>query len=91
MTAEKNFTTLVLGELSNNCYLVPGPVTGKLYIIDPADEAHVIVEAAKKYTYNEAVILLTHAHVDHIKGLNVFNKKYMPKIYVSEKIFVLQN
>ena len=50
MTTEKSFTTLVLGDLGNNCYLVPGPVSGKLYIIDPADEAHVIVEAAKKYT-----------------------------------------
>ena len=68
MTTEKSFTTLVLGDLGNNCYLVPGPVSGKLYIIDPADETHVIVEAAKKYTYNEAVILLTHAHVDHIQA-----------------------
>jgi len=32
------------------------------------------------------LVLITHAHVDHIKGLNVFSKKYMPKIYVSEKI-----
>ena len=32
------------------------------------------------------LVLITHAHVDHIKGLSVFNKKYMPQIYVSEKI-----
>ena len=85
MTAEKNFTTLVLGELGNNCYLVPGPVTGKLYIIDPADEAHVIVEAAKKYTYNEAVILLTHAHVDHIQACGkVAEALGIRKLYLHE-------
>lgn len=85
MTAEKNFTTLVLGELSNNCYLVPGPVTGKLYIIDPADEAHVIVEAAKKYTYNEAVILLTHAHADHIQACGkVAEALGIRKLYLHE-------
>ena len=85
MTAEKNFTTLVLGELGNNCYLVPGPVTGKLYIIDPADEAHVIVEAAKKYTDNEAVILLTHAHVDHIQACGkVAEALGIRKLYLHE-------
>lgn len=85
MTAEKNFTTLVLGDLGNNCYLVPGPVTGKLYIIDPADEAHVIVEAAKKYTYNEAVILLTHAHVDHIQACGkVAEALGIRKLYLHE-------
>lgn len=33
---------------------------------------------------NINLILITHTHVDHVKGLKVFNKKYMPKIYVSE-------
>ena len=32
------------------------------------------------------IVLITHAHVDHIKGLKVFNKKYMPKIYITESI-----
>ena len=32
------------------------------------------------------LLLITHAHVDHIKGLKVFNKKYMPQIYISEKM-----
>ena len=33
------------------------------------------------------MILITHAHVDHISGLRVFSKKYNPKIYMTEKIF----
>ena len=33
------------------------------------------------------MILITHAHIDHIAGLRVFSKKYTPKIYMTEKIF----
>lgn len=32
------------------------------------------------------LILITHAHVDHIKGLKVFNKKYSPQIYITDLI-----
>ena len=33
------------------------------------------------------MILISHAHVDHIAGLRVFSKKYAPKVYMTEKIF----
>lgn len=29
-------------------------------------------------------ILITHTHVDHIKGLKVFTKKYNPKVYITK-------
>lgn len=29
-------------------------------------------------------ILITHTHIDHIKGLKVFNKKYNPKVYITQ-------
>lgn len=32
------------------------------------------------------IILITHAHIDHIAGLRVFEKKYHPKIYITDKI-----
>ena len=33
------------------------------------------------------MVLISHAHVDHIAGLRVFSKKYNPKVYMTEKIF----
>lgn len=32
------------------------------------------------------VILITHAHVDHVAGLKVFSKKYNPKVYLTPLI-----
>ncbi|MBO4631816.1 MAG: MBL fold metallo-hydrolase [Lentisphaeria bacterium] len=73
--AENPFTTLVVGDIGVNCYLVPGPHSGNLYIIDPGDDAADIIDAAKNYPYKEALILLTHAHVDHIGACGAVAKK----------------
>jgi len=32
------------------------------------------------------IILITHAHIDHVGGLKVFCKKYNPLVYISSKI-----
>lgn len=32
------------------------------------------------------IILVTHAHIDHVGGLRVFTKKYHPLVYISDKI-----
>jgi len=72
---EHPFTTLVVGDIGVNCYLVPGPKSGNLYIIDPGDDAADIIHAAADFTYREAVILLTHAHVDHIGAVGAVARK----------------
>ena len=37
------------------------------------------------------IILITHAHIDHVNGLRVFSKKYNPQVYISEKILKESN
>lgn len=32
------------------------------------------------------MILITHAHIDHVAGLRVFSKKYKPQIFITDKI-----
>lgn len=63
---KSDFKIEVVGLLEANCYLVPVPESRRLYIIDPGGDPEKIVAAAKKFDYDEAVILLTHAHIDHI-------------------------
>lgn len=37
------------------------------------------------------IVLITHAHIDHVGGLRVFSKKYNPRVYISEKILKESN
>ena len=65
---EKPFLSLPVGLLEVNCYLVPSPAENILYIIDPGGDAEEIASLAAPYRDREKVILLTHAHIDHIAG-----------------------
>jgi glyoxylase-like metal-dependent hydrolase (beta-lactamase superfamily II) len=78
-----DFTVEVVGMLDVNCYLVPVETSCKLYIIDPGGDTDRIVSAAKKYDFDEAVILLTHAHVDHISAVReVVDALNISKVFV---------
>ena len=35
---------------------------------------------------NIDIVLITHAHIDHVAGLKVFSKRYHPLVYISDKI-----
>ncbi len=67
---------LVVGMLEVNCYLVALPHNKRLYIIDPGDEADRIIAAADEFPDREKVILLTHAHIDHIKAVGRVAEKF---------------
>jgi hydroxyacylglutathione hydrolase len=64
-----SFSLITVGMFEVNCYLVPVAKSRRLYIIDPGDDAESVVAAAAEFDYDEAVILLTHTHVDHIRGV----------------------
>ena len=77
------FAIEVVGMLDVNCYLVSVPESRRLYIIDPGGDTANIVASAKKYDYDEAIILLTHAHVDHIGAVcETCNELNVSKIYL---------
>ena len=69
-----NFKTIQVGMLEVNCYLVPIKAKNRLYIIDPGSEAETIIEAVKEFACDNYVILLTHAHVDHISAVGYVAK-----------------
>jgi len=62
-----HISSLAVGPIDENCYLVHLETPRRLYVIDPGADAARIVEAARRLPeFDEARILLTHAHVDHI-------------------------
>ena len=60
---------LVVGPLATNCYIVGSESNKEGMIIDPGDEAEVILRSAKDLGLKIRSIVLTHGHIDHIGAL----------------------
>ena len=78
------FKTVIVGLLEVNCCLVQLPGSRTLYVIDPGGDWKLIESEAKAFDYDEAVILFTHAHVDHISAAGaVVNALHITKVYLN--------
>jgi len=64
-----NLKSLVVGPLASNCYIAGDESTREGVIIDPADEAKVILRSVEELGLNIRSIILTHGHPDHIAAL----------------------
>lgn len=58
--------TLVVGPLAVNCYLFGDPDTDQALLIDPGEEAALILEAVREGGWKVGQVVLTHAHFDHV-------------------------
>lgn len=81
MANERNISidVLPLGELAANCYLVARNGSSKVVCIDPGAEGEKLVAYLKDKEFSLDLILLTHAHVDHI-GAVAELKKCFPEV-----------
>lgn len=72
--------SFALGGFETNAYVVKNEATGESIVIDPGMEPDVLLAALS----NEKVvaILLTHAHLDHIGGLNDVRKLTGAPVYI---------
>ena len=61
---------LALGMVSTNCYVVGDTDSGEALVIDPADNAPVILSAAEQRGWTIKLVLATHAHFDHILAVD---------------------
>ncbi len=72
---------LALPPLGTNCYLVKtGENTG--VVIDPADEAEIILAKAAEMEMRIEKILLTHGHFDHTGAVNGVKTAAGAKVYI---------
>ena len=58
--------TLIVGQLFSNCYIVYDDKIKQGVIIDPGDDADVILKSVKKLDVKIKYILVTHGHFDHV-------------------------
>lgn len=70
------------GYFSMNAYLIIN--NGKTIIIDPGDEAEKIIKTIKDERLLPISIILTHAHIDHIKDTAEISAYYKIPVYIHE-------
>lgn len=75
-----NIRTVIVGAYSVNCYIVYCGETGDGIIIDPGDEAKRIKYTVEELGINVKMIVLTHAHSDHIGAVNELKECYGVKV-----------
>jgi glyoxylase-like metal-dependent hydrolase (beta-lactamase superfamily II) len=57
------------GQFVENCYLVVDERAGECAIVDPGEEAGVILHKVAATSAKPVAIWLTHAHIDHVLGV----------------------
>ncbi|MFQ5863657.1 MAG: MBL fold metallo-hydrolase [bacterium] len=83
---------LEVGVFAENCYLVGCEKTHQGVVIDPGDEIPRILSKINDMKLDITSILLTHAHLDHVKELNVLREQItVPVLMHSADEFLLEN
>jgi hydroxyacylglutathione hydrolase len=71
-----------LGPMQANCYLLECEKTLSAIVIDPGDEADVILDMIKDRKLKLEFIINTHGHIDHISANNDLKKKTSAKLCI---------
>ena len=81
---------LVVGPFDTNCYVVGSPSTKQGMIIDPGAEAETILGTVQQMGLSISLIVITHAHMDHVGALRAVQEKTDAQfaVHEAEKGFV---
>lgn len=74
----------VLGSMGTNCYLIINEETKEMVVIDPATCPDYLLSHVKTNGYTPKAIFLTHAHFDHVMGINGWVKEFDIPVYLHE-------
>ena len=88
MTSSKpQVEPLIVGPLMSNCYIVWDEKKKQGVIIDPGDDADIILKSVKKLDIKIKYILATHGHFDHVGGVALLRKNLDAEFLAHEKDF----
>lgn len=77
--------TFPVGPLQCNCTILGDPETGEAIVIDPGDEALVVLKRLAAHGLKPKAILITHTHLDHVAGNHEVKAKTGAKVMLHEK------
>ena len=82
--------TLVVGLFAANCYIVGSSSTRTGMVIDPGAEASTILKTVQQMGLSIPLIVVTHAHIDHVGALREVQEKTHAQfaVHEAEKGFV---
>jgi hydroxyacylglutathione hydrolase len=75
---------LVVGPLASNCYIVGSSSTKQGMIIDPGAEAGTILKTVQQMGLSVSLIVITHAHIDHIDALRAVKERTNAQFAIHE-------
>ena len=81
-------TQVFIEKYSTNCYLLQNEDTKEMIVIDPGANGDRVYEKCEEMGGRVVAILLTHAHFDHITGVDKLRELSGAKVYanVAEKV-----
>ncbi len=80
-------SALQVGELATNCYIVWDETTNRAAIIDPGDSGKYLLHYMAERGLSLQMILLTHAHFDHVGGVREIMASNPVPIYICRDEF----
>jgi len=76
--------TICVGMIETNCYVAYDPESLAGCIIDPGDQADRIIGQINQVGIKPQLVLLTHAHADHIGAVNEIMKEFGISYYAGK-------
>ncbi|MFC1911343.1 MBL fold metallo-hydrolase [Chloroflexota bacterium] len=82
--------SLVVGPFAANCYIVGSSSTKQAMIIDPGAEPKTILRTVQQTGLSISLIVITHAHMDHVGALREVQERTAAQfaVHEAEKGFV---
>lgn len=77
----REITRVVVGPIQCNCYIISDPVNKKAYLIDPGAESQELLAYLEKMKLELEAVLITHAHLDHVGGIEMLYEKFPSPVY----------
>ncbi|MBR7554208.1 MBL fold metallo-hydrolase [Allobacillus sp. GCM10007491] len=78
-----NIQIFQLGLLGTNCYLLEKD--GEALVIDPGGDPEIVLNTIEENNLKLQAILLTHAHFDHIGGVESLREETNAPVYIHEE------